>query len=85
MTAAGTCIALLTLAGLLGSGAYFWFSEAIAHGPLADGETGSETYLPLGYFGEGPKGAGVLGRRRGGATPFGYAGTGETSHREVVL
>lgn len=80
--AAGAFIALLTLAGLLGSGAYFWFSEAITNGPLADGETGTDPFLPLGYFGEATD-AGELRRRRGDAAPVGYAVTRQ--HDETGL
>ena len=48
MGAAGTLIACVTAIGLLGSALYFRLSEAIAHGPLADGETGTDSYLPEG-------------------------------------
>lgn len=41
---------------------------------LDDGETGTDPFLPLGYFGEATD-AGELRRRRGDAAPVGYAVT----------
>lgn len=72
MTAAGTFFALLTLAGLLGSWAYFWFSEAIAHGPLADGELGDWPNVPDGLRAD----RGELAAAADARPALGYAGTG---------